>query len=185
MAARKYEESMDYNNFRNMVRAWPNFPTKGIVFRDINPLLRDSEGLACIIKRLCQLLESTEIDIIAGIEARGFIIASSVAMTLNKGLVLIRKAGKLPGPTISEPYDIEYGSAIMEVQRDSVKRNQKVVIVDDIIATGGTAVAAATLLERLGGIISGCAFVINLRNLGGTKKLGAKGFKVHYILEYE
>jgi len=91
MAARKYEESMDYNNFRNMIRAWPNFPRKGIVFRDINPLLRDSEGLAYIIKRLCQLLESTEIDIVAGIEARGFVIASSVAMTLNKGLVLIRK----------------------------------------------------------------------------------------------
>jgi adenine phosphoribosyltransferase len=106
-------------------------------------------------------------------------------MKLNKGLVLIRKAGKLPGPTISEPYNIEYGSATMEVQRNSVKADQKVVIVDDVIATGGTAIAATNLLKRLGGIISGCAFVINLKNLRGAEKLCMNGFRVHYILEYE
>lgn len=185
MAARKHETSMDDSNFRNMIGAWPDFPKKGVVFRDINPLLLSSDGLASIINRLCQLLEFTEIDLVAGIEARGFVIASAVAMKLNKGLVLIRKAGKLPGPTISEPYNIEYGSATMEVQRNSVKADQKVVIVDDVIATGGTAIAATNLLERLGGIISGCAFVINLKNLRGAEKLCTNGFRVHYILEYE
>src|SRR4029078_1994162 len=144
--------------------------------KDINPVLRNNDALNYITERLGEKFVSNQIDMVAAIESRGFIIGSLLAMKLNKGLVLMRKAGKLPGPTISEPYNIEYGSATMEVQRNSVKADQKVVIVDDVIATGGTAIAATNLLERLGGIISGCAFVINLKNLRGAEKLCTNGF---------
>ena len=176
---------MRQNNLRKLIGIWPNFPKEGIIFRDINPLLRDAEGLVCTIKRVCGMIESAKIDLVAGIEARGFVIASLVAMAEKKGLVLVRKAGKLPGPVISEPYDIEYGSAVLEVQKDSVKTGQRILIVDDVIATGGTAIAAANLFQRLGGTIVGYAFVMNLKKLGGSARLSAKGFKVHYIWEYE
>jgi adenine phosphoribosyltransferase len=174
-----------HNRFKNLIRAWPNFPKKGIMFRDIAPLLRDSEALVYIPRRLCESIGKTKFDVVVGIESRGFVIGSLVAMQLNKGLVLVRKAGKLPGPTISESYEIEYGLAAMEVQKDSIQAGQKIVIADDVIATGGTALAAAKLLQGLGGIIVGFVFMINLKNLGGASKLADNGFKVEYIFEYE
>jgi adenine phosphoribosyltransferase len=108
-----------------------------------------------------------------------------LAMKLNKGLILMRKAGKLPGPTVSEPYNIEYGSAVMEVQIDAIKAGQRILLADDLIATGGTAIAAANIIQRLGGVIVGFVFVIDIKNLGGTAELAKRGFKVNSLLEYD
>ena len=176
---------MQYNEFKSLVGIWPNFPRNGVLFKDINPVLRNNDALNYITERLGEKFVSNQIDMVAAIESRGFIIGSLLAMKLNKGLVLMRKAGKLPGPTISEPYNIEYGSAVMEVQKDAIKTGQRILLADDLIATGGTAIAAATIIQRLGGVIVGFVFVIDIKNLGGTAELGKRGFKVNSLLEYD
>ena len=176
---------MQDNEFKSLVGIWPNFPRDGVLFKDINPVLRNKEALNYITERLGEQLVQNQIDMVAAIESRGFIIGSLLAMKLNKGLILMRKAGKLPGPTVSEPYDIEYGSAVLEVQIDAIKAGQRILLADDLIATGGTAIAAATIIQRLGGVIVGFVFVIDIKNLGGTAELGKRGFKVNSLLEYD
>jgi adenine phosphoribosyltransferase len=176
---------MNPDKFEKLIQVWPDFPKNGVMFRDISPLFRDSEALIFVPRVLCESLNNVKFDVVVGIESRGFVVGSLIAMQLKKGLVLIRKAGKLPGPTVSQSYEVEYGLAEMEVQKDSILPGQKVVIADDVIASGGTAIAAAKLVETLGGIIVGFVFMINLKNLGGASKLTDNGFKVEYIFEYE
>ncbi len=156
---------------KNKIRTIPNWPKKGIMFRDINSLLIDKEGLSKTIKLLIKRYENKKIDLIAGIESRGFIIASIIAEKLNKGLLLIRKKGKLPGETISEDYELEYGQATLEIQKNSIKKGQKVLLLDDLIATGGTVKAAGNLIERLGGEVIECGFIIELTELKGKEKI--------------
>jgi adenine phosphoribosyltransferase len=176
---------MQDNVFKSLVGIWPNFPRNGVLFKDINPVLRNNESLNYITEKLSEQLVSNQIDMVAAIESRGFIIGSLLAMKLNKGLILMREAGKLPGPTVSEQYNIEYGSAVMEVQIDAIKAGQRILLADDLIATGGTAIAAANIIQRLGGVIVGFVFVIDIKNLGGTAELAKRGFKVNSLLEYD
>jgi adenine phosphoribosyltransferase len=176
---------MQDNVFESLIGIWPNFPRNGVLFKDINPVLRNNEALNYITEKLSEQLVSNQIDMVAAIESRGFIIGSLLAIKLNKGLILMRKAGKLPGPTVSDAYNIEYGSAVMEVQIDAIKAGQRILLADDLIATGGTAIAAANIIQRLGGVIVGFVFVIDIKNLGGTAELAKRGFKVNSLLEYD
>ena len=144
---------MNDAEFKNLVKIWPDFPTNGISFKDVNPLIRSSESINYLNKRLFDICNNLEISKIAAIEARGFFVGSMLALSLNKGLVLIRKEGKLPGPTIKESYTIEYGTRVMEIQEDAILNGEKILIADDLLATGGTALAAASLVEKLGAIV--------------------------------
>jgi adenine phosphoribosyltransferase len=176
---------MNDAEFKNLVKIWPDFPTNGISFKDVNPLIRSSESVNYLHKRLFDICNNLEISKIAAIEARGFFVGSLLALSLNKGLVLIRKEGKLPGPTIKESYTIEYGTRIMEIQEDAILNGEKILIADDLLATGGTALAAASLVEKLGAIVVGFVFIISLNYLEGPNKLKDQGYKVNSILEFE
>jgi adenine phosphoribosyltransferase len=171
--------------FRNLVRSWNDFPTKGISFKDINPLLRTPESMNYIYKKLSEICDNIQTSKIAAIESRGFVIGSLLATSLSKGLILIRKEGKLPGPTIKESYSIEYGTRVMEIQQDAVLKGEKVLIADDLLATGGTAIAAASLVEKLGGTVVGFVFIICLNYLDGMDTLKNKGYDVKCIMEFE
>ena len=163
------------------IRDVPDFPKKGIVFRDITPLLRDRDAFAYLIRTLTEHYKGRAIDIIAGIESRGFIIGSALALRLGKGFIPIRKKEKLPWKTITERYEKEYGPDSLEIHTDAVEKGQNVLIVDDLLATGGTAAAAATLIERLGGKPLFC-FVVELSPLKGMEKL--KGYEVVSLISY-
>ncbi len=176
---------MNEAEFKDLVKIWPDFPTNGISFKDVNPLIRSSESLHYLHKRLFDICKNLEITKIAAIEARGFFVGSLLALSLNKGLVLIRKEGKLPGPTIKESYTIEYGTRVMEIQEDAILNGEKILIADDLLATGGTALAAASLVEKLGAIVVGFVFIISLNYLEGPNKLRNQGYKVKSILEFE
>ena len=176
---------MNDAEFKDLVKIWSDFPTNGISFKDVNPLLRSSESLNYLHKRLLDLCSNFEMTKIAAIEARGFFVGAMLALSLNKGLVLIRKEGKLPGPTEKEPYTIEYGTRIMEIQQDAILTGEKILIADDLLATGGTALAAASLVEKLGATVDGFVFIISLNYLAGPSKLRNKGYKVNTILEFE
>jgi adenine phosphoribosyltransferase len=176
---------MNDAEFKDLVKIWPDFPTNGISFKDVNPLIKSSESLNYLHKRLFDICNSLEISKIAAIEARGFFVGSLLALSLNKGLVLIRKEGKLPGPTIKESYTIEYGTRVMEIQEDAILNGEKILIADDLLATGGTALAAASLVEKLGAIVVGFVFIISLNYLEGPHKLKDQGYKVNSILEFE
>ncbi len=167
------------------VRTIPDFPVPGIMFRDVTTLFKDPRGLRMAVDQLLLPWQGTQIDKVAGLEARGFVIGGAVAHQISAGFVLIRKQGKLPSTTLSESYELEYGSEIMEIHDDSVLPGEKVLVVDDLLATGGTAVAGIRLLERLGADIAGCAFVINLPDLGGQKRLANLGMRVHCLCEFE
>jgi adenine phosphoribosyltransferase len=167
-----------------IIRTFPDFPKKGIVFRDINPVFGNYDALNYIPEEFCRRIPESNIDCVVGIESRGFVIATALALTIGKGLVLVRKAGKLPGQTLKQPYDIEYGNSIMEIQRDSIRKGQRVLIADDLIATGGTAMAAERLVLQLGGKIVGFAFVIELANIGGARKIRKLGYEVHSLVVY-
>ncbi|MEM2856120.1 MAG: adenine phosphoribosyltransferase [Candidatus Nitrosocaldaceae archaeon] len=169
-------------NLKSIIKEYADFPKKGILFRDISPLLRDINTFRYVIDRFYEEYKDKSIDIVAGIESRGFIFAAALALKLNKGMVMVRKQGKLPGDTSSKSYDIEYGNATMEIQRASIKKNDKVLIVDDLIATGGTAKAAAELIEALGGEVAGFAFVVELSELRGIDML--KRYKVFSLVRY-
>ncbi|HVE37125.1 MAG TPA: adenine phosphoribosyltransferase [Nitrososphaeraceae archaeon] len=176
---------MNDAEFKDLVKIWPDFPTNGISFKDVNPLIRSTESLNYLNKRLFEICKSLEISKIAAIEARGFFVGSLLALSLNKGLVLIRKEGKLPGPTIKESYTIEYGTRVMEIQEDAILNGEKILIADDLLATGGTALAAASLVEKLGAIVVGFVFIISLNYLEGPNKLKNQGYKTNSILEFE
>ena len=162
----------------------PNFPKQGVLFRDISPVFRNNEALNYIADEFESILKSYKFDTIAGIESRGFVVATVLALRFGKGVTMIRKAGKLPGETIRKSYDIEYGTSIMEIQKDAIRHGQAVLIVDDLIATGGTALAAAELVKELRGKIATFAFVIELAGLHGATKLRQTGHEVYSLAVY-
>ena len=165
------------------VRSIPDFPEEGIIFRDVTSVLQDADGLQLAVNEMVKLLEGVECDVIAGTESRGFIFGMPLAYLLKKPFVLVRKAGKLPCETISKTYDLEYGSATIEIHKDAVKPGQKVVLVDDLIATGGTMKAAAELVEELGGEVVKMLFLIELAGLEGRKVL--EKYSVDAVVTYE
>jgi adenine phosphoribosyltransferase len=172
-------------NLDRIITKHPDFPKPGILFRDINPVFRNAGALKYVAGAFSKTFPRSKFDSVAGIESRGFIVATALAMKTSKGVVMIRKAGKLPGNTIKKSYDIEYGSATMEVQNGAVKRGNNILIADDLIATGGTAVAAAQLVEELGGKVAGFAFVIELAGLKGADRLREMGYKVESLVVYD
>ncbi len=153
------------------IRSIPDFPEPGIIFRDVTSVLQDAEGLKLSIDEMTKLLDGVDFDVIAGAESRGFIFGMPIAYALGKPFVPVRKAGKLPCETVSQSYDLEYGQATIEIHKDAIKPGQKVVLVDDLIATGGTMEAAAKLVEKLGGEVVKMIFLIELAGLEGRKKL--------------
>ena len=160
----------------------PDFPEPGIIFRDITGILRDADGLKLSIDKIQEMLEGVEFDAVLGLESRGFIFGMPIAYNLHKPFVLVRKAGKLPCETISRTYDLEYGSAEIEIHKRSIKPGDKVVIVDDLMATGGTAEAMIKLIEGLGGEVVEVLCLIELMGLKGREKL--KGYKVDSVIQY-
>jgi adenine phosphoribosyltransferase len=170
---------------KSLIRTIPDYPKPGIMFRDITTLLKDPVGFRLSIDELADRYEHRSFDKVIGIESRGLIFGSALAYRLGKGFVPIRKQGKLPAETIEEAYDLEYGTARMEIHLDAVGNGEKVVIVDDLIATGGTAEAAARLVELLGGEVVECCFVVDLPDLGGRNRLRGKGIASHALCEFE
>jgi adenine phosphoribosyltransferase len=175
---------MDKNHIQSLIKNYPNFPKPGILFRDITPVFKDNRSLNFLGDYFYDKFKNHHIDYVAGIEARGFILSTILGLKFNLGVLLIRKQGKLPGSTIKQKYDIEYGNAVMEIQSESIKNNENVLIADDLIATGGTALAAAKLVEDLGGNVVGFAFMVELSSLGGSKLLQNKGYSIHSMVIY-
>lgn len=167
------------------IRAIPDYPKPGIMFRDITTLLKDPVGLRITVNELVNRYSGMRIDKVAGIESRGFIIGAPLAYMLGVGFVPIRKKGKLPGETIRQEYDLEYGTDVIEVHKDAISKGDQVLLVDDLIATGGTAAAAIALIQLLGGEIAECAFVVDLPELGGSQRLKALGQKVFALCDFE
>ena len=167
------------------IRTIVDFPHEGIMFRDVTTLFADPRGFRMAIDQLLHPYAGQRIDRVVGLEARGFILGGAVAHQLSVGFVPVRKKGKLPGAVISEEYTLEYGEAVVEVHDDAISAGEKILVVDDLLATGGTAEAGIKLIERLGGDILGCAFVIDLPELGGRAKLEALGMDVHALCEFE
>lgn len=161
----------------------PDFPEKGIMFRDITTVIQDPKGFGMAIDGLLDILEDVEFDLVLGSESRGFVFGAPVAYEMEKGLILVRKKGKLPRETISQEYELEYGTATLEMHTDSIRKGQKVVIVDDLLATGGTTEAIAKMVERLGGIVVMTCFVIELAGLDGRKRLSS--YPVESLVIYE
>ena len=166
------------------IRSIPNYPKKGILFRDITTLIKNKEAFKETIDQLSKLASKIKFDKLVAIESRGFIFASALSYNLSKSLILMRKKGKLPADTFSQDFVLEYGKATIEVHKDSISKNDSVLIIDDLIATGGTAEAAAKLVEKSEGKVSGFIFIINLYDLGGIKKLKDKGYKTLSLMEF-
>jgi adenine phosphoribosyltransferase len=162
---------------KKYIRNIPDWPKKGIIFRDITPLLSDAKAFSRTVSRICRSFAGCKIDYVAAVEARGFIFGAAVAQKLGAGFIPIRKKGKLPFKTERITYGLEYGKDTIEVHRDAVKKGSKVLMVDDLLATGGTMAAACKLIERIGGKIVGIAFLIELRDLAGREKIGKYNIK--------
>ncbi len=175
---------MQLSRIRSLVRTIPDYPKPGIMFRDITGLMEDAEGFGFLIDALLQLPGVGQADIVVGIEARGFIIAGAMAHQLGKGFVPIRKKGKLPRETISEEYELEYGMDAIEMHAGALRSGQKVLLVDDLIATGGTASAAACLVKRSGAQVHAACFAIDLPDLGGRDVLTKLGIKVQSLVTF-
>lgn len=176
----------DRNNMKKVedyIRSIPDFPEPGIIFRDVTSVLQDAEGLKLSIDEMIRLLDGLDFDVIAGAESRGFIFGMPIAYALGKPFILVRKAGKLPCETVSQSYDLEYGQATIEIHKDAIKPGQKVVLVDDLIATGGTMEAAAKLVEQLGGEVVKMIFLIELAGLKGREKLA--GYDIASVVSYD
>lgn len=169
-------------NLREFIRDVPDFPKPGILFRDITPLLKSPQAMEAAVDQLCEPFKDQQIDVIAAAEARGFIFAVPMAVKMNAAFVPVRKPGKLPYETHSLTYDLEYGSDTLELHSDAVASGQKVLILDDLLATGGTVEACCQLIEKCGAEIVGCAFLINLLALGGAQRLA--NYKVHSVIDY-
>jgi adenine phosphoribosyltransferase len=174
-------------SIKSKIRTIPNYPKKGIMFRDITTLIKDPVGFRLVIDSMTQryLHADFNFDTIVGIESRGFIIGSALAYTLGKGFIPIRKKGKLPAEVVSQEYELEYGTDRIEIHKDALKKGERVILVDDLLATGGTALAAAALVEKLGSVVVEMAFVVDLPDVGGRKKLMDKGYKVFTLTEFE
>ena len=170
-------------NVEDYIRSIPDFPEKGIIFRDVTSILQDPDGLALTIDSMKKKLEGIDFDLIVGTESRGFIFGVPIAYSLHKGFVPVRKKGKLPLEVVSREYDLEYGSSVVEMHKDSIKPGQKVVIVDDLIATGGTIEASIQIIEELGGEVVKVVFLMELSGLKGRERL--KGYDVDSVIIYE
>ena len=169
-------------NLKDKIADFPNFPKKGILFRDFSPILKDPAALSLIADEFSKHFHPKDIDLFAGIESRGFILACVLASRYNKGMIMIRKAGKLPGKTAKLSYTIEYGKDTIEIQKDIIKEGQRILICDDLLATGGTAKASAKLIEKVGGKIIGFAFIIELVDLNGIK--GISKYNCKSLVKY-
>lgn len=172
-------------NLKDLIRTIPDFPKKGIMFRDITTLLSDSEGFKNSIDQLIERYKNVDFDVVIGIEARGFVFGAALAYGLGKGFVPLRKKGKLPGRTVSVEYELEYGTDALEVHEDAIKKGSKVILIDDLLATGGTALAAVELLQKLESELTEFAVIVDLPELGGKKKLEDCGLKVFTLCEFE
>ena len=172
-------------NLKQHIRTIPDFPEKGIMFRDVTTLFSNAKAFEEMVNQFAILWSKEKIDVIAGIDARGFIIGGALAYKLKLPFVAIRKAGKLPYKTISQEYDLEYGKATLEVHKDAFQPGASVLIIDDLIATGGTAAASASLVRAIGGKVSGCGFLIDLPALGGRQKLEGMGVKVKSLMAFD
>ena len=171
------------NRVEDYIRSIPDFPSPGIIFRDVTSILQSAEGLRLSIDEMAKRLEGVEFDAIAGAESRGFIFGMPIAYLLHKPFIPIRKAGKLPCATVAKSYDLEYGTATIEIHKDAVTPGMKVILLDDLIATGGTMKAAAELVEELGGEVVMCLFLMELVDLGGRKAL--EGYRVESGVTFE
>jgi len=172
-------------DLKSKIRTVPDWPKKGIMFRDITTLLQDKEAFKYVIDKFYERYKDKEIDIVVSIESRGFIFGATLAYKLGCSFVPVRKEGKLPHHTMKEEYALEYGNAVVEIHKDAITQGQKVLIVDDLIATGGTCVAAINLVKKLGGKIVECTFVVDLPDLNGKEKIEKLGFKVFSLVEFE
>jgi len=171
------------DQFKQLIRSIPDFPKKGILFYDITTLLKNALALKEVIEELTSHYRSQKIDLVVGIESRGFIFAPALACQLGAGFVPVRKPGKLPAETIKVSYDLEYGKDTLEIHKDAVQRGQRVLVVDDLLATGGTAAAVTQLIRQLGGELAGLAFLVELEFLRGRDKL--KGCDVFSLVQYQ
>lgn len=165
------------------VRSIPDFPEPGVIFRDVTSILQDADGLKLAVDSMQAFLKDVDVDVIVGTESRGFMFGVPIAYNLHKAFVPVRKKGKLPCDTISQSYDLEYGSAEIEMHKDAIRPGQKIVIIDDLIATGGTVEAAIKLVEKLGGEVVKIVFLMELAGLKGREKL--KGYSVDSVIRYE
>ena len=170
---------------KSRIRTIPDYPIKGIMFRDVTTLLQDAQGFRKAVDEMVYTFAGQPIDKVVGIDARGFILGGAVAHQLSVGFVPVRKAGKLPSETHSETYSLEYGVDELQIHTDAVAPGERVLLIDDLIATGGTAEAAIKLITRCGGEIVGCSFVINLPELGGAAKLAELGIPFHALMQFE
>ena len=176
---------MDKIGIKKYIRTIKDFPHEGIMFRDVTTLFSDPTGFDLTISEILSYIKSSRIDKVVGIEARGFIIGGALADRLRCGFVPIRKSGKLPGAIISQDYQLEYGSDTLEVHVDSIEPGERVLLVDDLLATGGTAEAGVKLIEKLGGNIISCNFIVNLPDLGGSEKLANLGISTHFLCSFD
>jgi len=170
---------------KDLIRSIPDYPKPGIMFRDVTTLLRDAEGFERAIIAMARPFRAQHVDAVAGIEARGFILGGAIADRLGCGFVPIRKKGKLPWRTIGQEYTLEYGVDAIEIHEDAIKAGERILLVDDLIATGGTAEAAVKLIRRSGGTVIGATFVIDLPEIGGMAKLTAHGIPGHAVMAFE
>ncbi len=170
---------------KSRIRTVPHYPKQGIMFRDFTTLLKDPVGLRITIHELVNRYTGKKIDKVAGIESRGFIVGAPLAYLLGVGFVPIRKKGKLPAETVAHEYELEYGADCIEVHTDAIQKGDQVLLIDDLLATGGTAEAAASLITKIGGGIVECAFVIDLPDIGGRKRLEDQGYSVFALTEFE
>lgn len=176
---------MQPRDLKGLIRTIPDHPKPGIMFRDVTTLFGDAQGFKACIAQMTEPYRVIPVDAIAGIEARGFILGGAMADKLGCGFIPIRKKGKLPYKTFKQDYQLEYGTDTIEMHEDALARGKRVLIVDDLIATGGTAEAAAKLIDRAGGAIVGAAFIIDLPDLGGRKVLEARGIACHVLMAFE
>ena len=174
---------MNTTELRTKIRDIKDFPTEGILFKDITTLLKDGPAWASVIDHLAVRYHTARIEIVVGVESRGFIFGGAVAHQLKAGFVPVRKRGKLPGPTIEEEYELEYGKDVLAIHEDAIRSGQKVLVVDDLLATGGTMAATLRLIERLGGKVVGTAFLIELAFLKGRERL--RGYDVDALITYD
>ena len=172
------------DDLKALIRTIPDFPRQGIQFRDITTLLLDAQGFAAAIERLAFKIEGKP-DLVAGIEARGFVVAAALAQRLGAGLLRVRKDGKLPGETIAEDYALEYGTDRLNMHVDACAPGARVWLTDDLIATGGSALAATRLVRRAGAELAGASFIVDLPDLGGSARLREEGFPVHHLVAFE
>ena len=176
---------MSSDAIKERIRTIPDHPKPGIQFRDITTLLQDPVGLHLSVQQLANAFKGVGVSKVAGIEARGFILGGAVAVALEAGFVAVRKAGKLPHTTIGVDYDLEYGTDRVEIHTDAIHRGERVLVIDDLIATGGTALASVELIERAGGEVVGCGFIVDLPDLGGADLLRREGFPVRTLVDFE